>query len=346
MPQYSWAVIGAGPAGIAAVGRLLDSGVDGAELAWIDPEFAAGDLGGKWRAVSGNTRVELFLDYLNASPAFRFPEAPRFELHGVNPKQTCPLGMVADPLVWITGQLFNRVHPYRTLATELVLHDRQWVISAGQGTITANNVILAIGAEPRTLSYPNLTEIPLETVLDPDKLGKLDLEGSTVAVFGGSHSAMVALPNLLKTSVLKIINFYRKPLKYAVYLDDWILHDDTGLKGKAADWARENIDGRWPERLQRCPSNDVLAFERALQQCDRVVYAVGFERRQLPVTPQWGHLDYDATNGILAPGLFGMGIAFPAYRLDPLGSGQYQVGLAKFVQELDDVLPLWLNYGT
>ena len=72
MTQYSWTVIGAGPAGIAAVGRLLDHGIAPEEIAWIDPEFSAGDLGGKWRAVPGNTHVASFLDYLTASPSFRF----------------------------------------------------------------------------------------------------------------------------------------------------------------------------------------------------------------------------------------------------------------------------------
>ena len=48
MTQYSWTVIGAGPAGIAAVGRLLDHGIVGEQIAWIDPEFGAGDFGTKW----------------------------------------------------------------------------------------------------------------------------------------------------------------------------------------------------------------------------------------------------------------------------------------------------------
>ena len=42
---YAWTVIGAGPAGIAAVGKLLDHGIAGEDIAWIDPAFAAGDIG-------------------------------------------------------------------------------------------------------------------------------------------------------------------------------------------------------------------------------------------------------------------------------------------------------------
>jgi len=345
MTQYSWAVIGAGPAGIAAIGRLLDQGVAESAIAWIDPEFGAGDVGGKWRAVSSNTQVRLFLDYLNASPSFRFADAPAFELTTLDPEQTCPLGLVADPLVWVCRQLCDRVSPLRTTATELWLRDRRWTIRTGQGDITSQNVILAIGSVPRKLGYPGLEEIPIETALDPRRLEQVALDGATVAVFGSSHSSMIALPNLLARPARKVINFYRSPLKYAVYLDDWILFDDTGLKGRAADWARDNIDGRWPERLQRCWV-DGPEFDERLQECSHVVYTVGFERRKLPATPQYGELEYDAGNVILAPGLFGAGIAFPQYRINPLGSGEYRVGLYKFMQLIDEALPLWLRYST
>ena len=59
---YAWTVIGAGPAGIAAVGKLLDRGIAGKDIAWIDPAFAAGDIGAKWRSVSSNTQVGVFLE--------------------------------------------------------------------------------------------------------------------------------------------------------------------------------------------------------------------------------------------------------------------------------------------
>jgi cation diffusion facilitator CzcD-associated flavoprotein CzcO len=345
MTQYSWTVIGAGPAGIAAVGRLLDNGIVGEQIAWIDPEFGAGDFGTKWRAVPSNTRVELFLDYLTASPSFRYGQAPAFELNNFDPEQTCPLGVVAEPLVWISQHLRQRVRTFRAIATELVLASRQWTITTQHETITSKNVILAVGSVPKKLSYEELDEIPIETVLDPAKLAKLPLDGATVAVFGSSHSTMIALPNLLNTPVKKVINVYRSPLKYAVCFDNWTLFDDTGLKGQAADWARKNIDGTCPRRLERCSVGD-REFEKILQMCDHIVYTVGFERRHRPLTPQWGSLEYDPTNGILAPGLFGVGIAFPEYWIDPLGAGQYRVGLHKFMQRLDTALPLWLRYGT
>ncbi|SOJ57991.1 hypothetical protein MSIMFB_05473 [Mycobacterium simulans] len=343
MKPYAWTVIGAGPAGIAAVGKLLDHGVPQHRIGWIDPHFAAGDFGQKWRAVPSNTTVALFLSYLNASPSFRFAEAA-FELAAVDPNQTCKLGLVAEPLVWITEHLSQRVPTHRTTATALQLQNRCWTIETEHGPITSENVVLCVGATPRKLAHPNLREIPLDVALNPDRLAEESLDNATVAVFGSSHSTMIVLPHLLDRPVKKVINFYRSPLRYAVAYQDWTLFDDSGLKGQAAQWARENIDGAQPDRLQRVLVSSP-EFDERIAECDHVVYTVGFERRQLPETPQWGRLEHNPTNGILAPGLFGFGIAYPEYRLDPLGCGQFRVGLSKFMEYLDTVLPVWMDYA-
>ena len=327
------------------MGRLLDRGIPPENIAWVDPAFAAGDLGQKWRSVSSNTIAATFLSYLNGSAAFRFSEAPPMPLGAIEPQETCALALVADPLVWVTQHLRERVDAFEMTATALSLQERRWRIETGDRQLASENVILAVGAVPKKLDYPQLDEIAVEVALDPEKLAEQPLEGSTVAVFGSSHSSMIALPHLLRHPVEKVINFYRSPLKYAVYLDDWILFDDTGLKGRAAVWAREHIDGVYPDRLERCwvfsPE-----FEQQLAACDRVIYTVGFERRKLPETPQWGQLDYNQQIGILGPGLFGLGIAFPEYAEDPYGYGQHRVGLKKFMDYLDSVLPLWMVYGT
>lgn len=343
--QYQWAVIGAGPAGIAAVGRLLDHGVDGHQILWLDPDFCAGDLGAKWRHVPSNTSVALFLDYLHASPSFRFAQAPDFALTETDPAQTCELDLVADPLVWVTGQLQRQVATRKSRVSDMHLRNRQWTLTTEAGEVTARNVIVAVGADARKLDHPTLTEIAVEDALNPDRLALLPLDGATVAVFGSSHSTMIALPNLLKTRAARVINFYRSPLRYAVAQDGWTLYDDIGLKGHAAQWAREHIDGALPPRLERVCLHD-NDFESVLRDCDHALYTIGFERRDSPSTPQWGRLNHNPANGIIAPGLFGCGIAFPRQRQDPFGFIQHRVGLHKFMTDITEAMPVWLNYGT
>jgi len=342
--HYRWTVLGAGPAGIATVGRLIDSGVPEAEIAWVDPEFAVGDFGTKWAVVSSNTRTGGFIHFLESTAAFDFDRAPHFAIHEIDPMQTCLLGAVAEPLHWITKRLADRVTALKATATRLELGGRRWTVHTDDTVLTSDNVVLAIGSDPRTLNYPALREIPLDVVVDPLKLATENLDGATVAVFGASHSTMLALPNLLSQPVAEVVDFYQHPLRYAVEFEDWTLFDDTGLKGHAAQWARDNLDGRLPERLKRCHVDDPR-FDDMLARCDRVVYTVGFEPRHV-AAPQWGPLRHNPANGIIAPGLFGVGIAFPGYRVDPTGFGEHRVGLEKFAQQLDQCLPIWLRYGS
>jgi cation diffusion facilitator CzcD-associated flavoprotein CzcO len=338
-----WTVVGAGPAGIATVGRLLDTGVAPDQIAWVDPEFAVGDFGVKWSVVSSNTRVSGFTHFLQAIAAFEFDRGPDFAIRGLDPQQTCSLGAVAEPLQWVTGHLAERVTTVKSTVTRLDLSDRHWTVHTEDQIVHSDNVVLAVGSEARSLDYPGLREIALDVAVDPHKLSAEPLDGATVAVFGASHSTMLVLPNLLRQPVAKIVNFYQHPLRYAVDFGDWTLFDDIGLKGHAAQWARQNLDGRLPDRLHRCHTADPR-FAELLSQCDRVIYTVGFEPRRIEA-PQWGPLQYNPSNGIIAPGLFGVGIAFPGYRLDPTGFGEHRVGLEKFLEQLDKCLPIWLRYG-
>ncbi len=103
MKQYNWAVIGAGPAGIATVGNLLDAGVKPDEIVWIDPHFRVGDFGMLWRNVPSNTKVNLFTQFLHACKSFDYEKcSENFSLHSMAPNKTCELGLMADPLHWVT----------------------------------------------------------------------------------------------------------------------------------------------------------------------------------------------------------------------------------------------------
>ena len=344
---FQWAVIGAGPAGIAAVGKLLDHGIDARSIAWIDPRFTVGDFGSIWGNVPGNTKVALFLNYLHAATSFEYKTTPHdFAINQMDPNKTCNLSVAAEPLQWVSEKLKNKVHAIQGIAEKLALKNREWYITLSHhAEIKAKNVILAIGANPKNLNYPSTTIIELSDAIDAVRIKNHVKPNDTVAVFGSSHSAILVLRNLVENNVKRIINFYQVPLLYAVYLQDWILFDDTGLKGVAAEWARTHIDGKLPPNLQRIYSN-AENIEQYLPQCDKVIYTIGFERRSLPIIENMPHINYQEQSGIIAPGLFGVGIAFPEVNQNPLGMMEHRVGLWKFMDYLQRILPIWFNYST
>jgi cation diffusion facilitator CzcD-associated flavoprotein CzcO len=341
--DFDWAVVGAGPAGIAAVGKLLDAGVSAQRLAWIDPTFTVGDFGQRWRQVSSNTTVALFLKYLQACRAFHYEQCKEnFALNAADPAQTCYLQLMVEPLQWVTDQLGKQVFRCHGLVKELTMHQQRWQLLLADKKIMAKNVVLAIGAEPKTLAHAGIQTISLETALNQEQLAKEVNAQDTIAVFGSSHSAIIILRHLLACDVKKIINFYREPLRYAVNLGDEILFDDTGLKGATATWARENLHGDLPEKLHHVyssPENNALY----LPECNKAIYAVGFQRRGVTV-PGLGEMSYNPYNGIIAPGLFGLGIAFPQAKTDRFGNLEYRVGLWKFMDYLSTILPVWMRY--
>lgn len=345
MKKYAWAVIGAGPAGIAAVGKLLDHGVEGHEIVWIDPAFAVGDFGALWANVPSNTKVDLFEKFLQACKAFSYDNCDQtFALHGLAKEETCRLGLMADPLRWVTQQLKSKVDTRLGVVKKLELKDHQWHLLLNDNHLTATKVILAIGADPKSLHYPAVKEISLKNAIDHDRLSEHVHAADTVAVFGSSHSAILVLKNLIAHGVEKVINFYRSPLLFATPFEEGILFDDGGLKGDAARWARENLHGALPLGLSRYYASEEN-IKQYLPGCSKAVYAVGFKRRHSIVVEGIEEMTYHHQVGIIAPGLFGFGIAFPEAKENPWGIVEFRVGLWKFMDYLQRIMPVWLKYS-
>ncbi len=341
---FQWAIVGAGPAGIAAVGKLLDAGVSPEHILWLDPHFSVGDFGLLWRNVSSNTKVKYFTDFLLAAESFGYKESAReFELNNLPPEQTCTLNAAVDPLQWITDHLTEKVCAIRTTIHQMFLSERAWSLCSNTETYRAKNVILATGALPSSLNYPGLNVISFDNAIDKEKLAARVNPNETYGVFGSSHSAIIIVRYLVELGVKKVINFYRSPCRYAIDMDEWILFDNTGLKGQTAKWAREHIDGVLPHNLMRFNTSEAN-LARFLPECDQVIYAVGFEKRNSIVIGDYENASHNPYVGIIGPGLFGLGIAYPEIRSDPVGNIESQVGLWKFMVYLNKVMPIWLNY--
>ena len=329
----NWTVIGAGPAGIAAVGNLLDRGCN---VSWIDESFNVGNFS-NWSKVPSNTRVELFIKFLKACHSFGDNE--EFDLFKLNPDDNCELSKIIDPLVDVTNKLTQKIPSFVGKVKNLDEHDGNWIINMTDGTIhRSKNVVLATGGTAKSQA----TGVPLSAVLNVDQCKKNFNEKDVVTVIGSSHSAILAIKNLLEVPVEKVINYYRHPLKFAVKFDDHILYDDSGLKGEVALWAKNNLVNRIPERVERiCKDWDQEYFH--CRHCTKVVFATGFYPERIKINTLPEH--YDARTGIIAPCLFGCGFAYPELYTDRYGNQQHRIGLWKFMDYLQRVIPIWLRYS-
>ena len=237
----------------------------------------------------------------------------------------------------------QKVVTQKSAVHKMSLTKRCWFLQADSQSYQTKNVILALGAVPANLNYPGVDIVPFDIAIDKERLSNYVDKNKTYAVFGSSHSAIIILRYLVDLGVKKVVNFYRSPCRYAIEMGDWILFDNTGLKGQTADWARENIDGVIPANLSRYSITEPN-IARFLPGCDKVIYAVGFEKRNNIVIDDYEHTNYNPHVGIIAPGLFGLGIAYPQLKADPYGNFESQVGLWKFMTYLNKVMPVWLKY--
>ncbi|GJM06346.1 MAG: pyridine nucleotide-disulfide oxidoreductase [marine bacterium B5-7] len=342
--NHTWAVVGAGPAGLASVGLLLDAGVTAKDILWIDPYFQVGDFGRLWGEVSSNTSVALFLEFLTKIQAFKYEQHPEnFALDNLPKEGFTQLKEVAEPLQWVTDHLREKVTAVTGLVDTQLARKGAWELTVAGEVYRAEKVILATGGSPRSLPFDVEEEIALSDALTPEKLSGMVQEKDKVAVFGSSHSAMIIIKNLLDAGASQVVNFYLQPIRYAVPMDGWTLYDNTGLKGKTAAWVRENLSAKTHPKVQRLISNKEN-MDAQLSSCNKVVYATGFSQRA-PHCEEIDFQKYDTSCGIIAPGLFGTGIGFPKKVTDPNGNQELNVGLWKFMNDIRHALPIWMQYG-
>lgn len=410
-------VVGAGPAGVAVVGNLLERQLG--NIAWIDPSFESGRVNRKYREVPSNTKVSLFQAYATSLAPFRsvIESTPRpnafTTLAKLDQEKTCHLHYAADMIRGLTDGLIkmDQVHACQGFVTAASLNSRvntvtaqlssrygdnnlneskltnpktdqaKWTVHVKSSTedlqIETARLILCTGSHPTNLPVPipglSIKTLDLDTVLKPSLLETTlpTKSSTTIAVIGASHSAILALLNLVKLAQsshphLRVKWFTRHPLRYAEYMDGWILRDNTGLKGLAADFAREQLEdgvlgtseaGKVISKVD-CSGGkekEMRMYEEHLPGCEFITQAVGFTRDPLPRLVEEGKgealsMEFDHESGAFyesvgdkkkIPGLFGAGIAFPQRVVDPYGNVEYAVGFFKFMKFLKKVVPGW-----
>ncbi|KAH7121747.1 pyridine nucleotide-disulfide oxidoreductase-domain-containing protein [Dactylonectria estremocensis] len=391
-------VVGGGPCGLAVIGNLLEQHPHD-RLPWVDPIFKAGRIGDQYREVPSNTKVELFINFATAIAPFRriieFSKEPNAVsvLRKLPQQQGCLLKYAADLCVMLTNGLvrhFDNVEQQYGKVTGAAFNKQTglWtaVLDDGQ-RVVAPSLILCTGSKPVVDALPTIKMLPkspkmmnLDVALNPSLLAKSIKPNGVVGVIGSSHSAILVMMNLFILASttrpdLRIKWFTRcKDLRYAKYMDGWILHDNTGLKGYVAQWAQEHLN---EDVFDKSPTSKVITkfwttpdleeeqYEAELPSCTHVIQAIGYKRDTLPelsITASTGansellkvqHDDLtgrfftapadDSGRRLYLPGLFGAGIAFPECVTDPMGNVERAVGLWKFMKFLKKVVPDWVN---
>lgn len=395
-PTYKAIVIGAGPAGVSLIEKLIDQLIyhnkENASILWIDPQFNSGRLS-KYIRVPSNTKVKRFLEYCSSGHTFKelWKKIPHNELtvlSSLDPDQGCSLGHVVETIQILTQGLQKY---YSDIVTSIVdtvtsLHyfseKNSWIISTEKGdNFESQFVFLATGSHPRSISecdntmislcnehLPSLTANPsakmfidLDYALDINKIKGMIDQSDTVLVFGISHSAMLVVMNLSMIPnppkcVIQISKSSRS-FKYAVDMGDWILYDNTGLKGQVAEWTKEYIDIPDPNKYlpydyHLLILDDIISGSKSsiLKSVTRIVLAIGYSRNSLPTIQVNGQtirdqdITYDNKSGkldslISLPCMFGYGIAFPEKVIDKYGNKEDSVGMAKFAQYFSRIIP-------
>ncbi len=335
IPSYKWAIVGFGPAGIVTAGLLLDLGVADKDIVAIDPEFNVGRVGEYYSNVPSNTKTRLFVDFIKACKVFQECHSECIDkLYSYDQEVEYPLQIIVDPLKDITAHLRTKIASVQDSIQALYFDNNVWHITTkGDDHFTAENVVLAIGSHPKRLDYDCAHEICLDVALDKNLLAQAVNTNDAVAVIGSAHSAVLVMKFLSELKTKRIINFYRAPFQYEIV---------GGIAGMAAQWAKEVLEKNKPINLLRL-YNDQQARDAWMDACNKVIYAVGYERNEAPmINGNNAELSYDGHSGVIAPRLFGIGIAFPEQYINEAGNIDNKVGLNSFMCYAQRIIPEWL----
>jgi hypothetical protein len=335
-------VIGAGPAGIATVGVLLDIGVDQSRIIWIDAEFQVGRLS-NYSNVHANGVTGGFIKFINSCHVFQECSSPSIiALNNLDPNQFNELRVIIEPLRDITAFLRTKVYSVQDSMKSLYFAGDAWtVITESETVVSAYNVVLATGSHPSVLDYEQEKVISLDVALNPHNLARILKPDDIVGVVGSSHSGILLLKFLteLPFQLEHIYNIYRSPLTYVVDMGSWKLNEFEGLRGEAALWAQTVLEQNPPANLTRIKSTPET-LEETLKKCTKVIYAIGFEQNPLPLINDSIQITLKEA-GIIAPRLFGVGIAFPEFVTNSVGAQGHCIGLNSFMRYVQQMIPQW-----
>lgn len=221
---------------------------------------------------------------------------------------------------------------------------------------------------------PSIQVLDLDQTMVLSSLPSLLPSGktSTVGIIGNSHSGILACMNLYTIATssnprekrdVRIIIFQRREILFAEYREDGIVWDNSGLKGKTADWAKEHMVDHPSDKIQqirfdKSSESEEEIYKKYLPECTHLIYAIGYDPSPLPQITinnkkvKQENLEFDMhSSGFTfaseegkkerVQGLYGTGIAFPEETEDPEGHVEAAVGFAKFMKFGERVKGEW-----
>ncbi|KAJ8063055.1 hypothetical protein OCU04_008298 [Sclerotinia nivalis] len=291
--RYGAVVVGAGPAGLAVVGNLLEQ--KKGPVLWIgdNRDFGGGRLHQIYRAVPSNTKVKFFSMFADALEPFQqitkdsAPPNAYSRLKDLDQEKTCHIAEAAD-LGLMLGRGLSGFKGVTRFNNGRV-RSASWSDANGWNvkfsrfenpsrSASSDLLFLCTGSHPTQNNLQLEREGPqrqhylgLDTCLRPARLlytlrrnckgGSDSTRTTTIAVIGASHSAILVLRNLCEVATLlkkdchiRIKWLTRHELRYAEERDGWIKRDNTGLKGEVATWAKENLEA------DTLPTSDVSKY--------------------------------------------------------------------------------------
>ena len=304
-------------------------------------------------------------------------------MRNLDPEKGCRLGHAADMCLMLTEGLKTTAgvtaKEGRVAEATFDKASSSWSVRLQQGegpeqqTVQTKRIVLCTGSSPNNdplpVDIPGVRNLDLDTALSPTRLSTAlsPLGSTTITVIGASHSAILVLMNLYNLAStskpdLRVRWLTRHPLRYAVFMDGWILRDNTGLKGEAAEWAKANLEpdvydqsdvSKYIQRIDYEAGRERDVFLSHIPGSDFYVQAIGYNRDPIPtirlsssgqeVQPQFDHekgtFNYvrESRDGKVQeleplPGMFGAGIAYPERVKDPHGNVEMAVGFFKFMK--------------
>lgn len=354
--RVEYLIVGAGPAGLCAVAKLIDLKINPQAILWVDPQFDLGDFGGALSvgsSVPGNTKISSYLTVVSAinqiMSAVNLPPTTGGNMLALDPNKACSLSIASEPFRRLTENLLSVVQSIQGQVTQLEekLDNVLALITTNSGEsrrVIASHVILATGSVAKTL------DLNLETdkiILDCN-IAFIESELNNflqshrgvdhVAVIGSSHSAALAVMQLLKAGCT-VSHFMVGDYRYAEYKISsngypYTKYDNTGLKGEVASFTQ----GLTHENYFKFRGNnkdEVSALVKQHQdKFTHVVVAIGYQpANTLTINHKTlAEFTYDAQSLKIdtLTRVSGLGIAFPQKVQGVEGELEFSVGIGKF----------------